>query len=360
MKSVVASVLALVLLFSASALAAQDLTGRPVADGVVAAAAFADVTAPYGGTLASFVWESGDAVAAGDLLASYVQPAVYAPEAGTVRGVFVAEGDDAAAAVARYGQIMGIEPDIGYRVSATTSGAYNEDANKVLHLGELLYFRTGTGGNASEGMGRVVAVSGQSYQVDVLTGQFDLDASVTLYRRDNYEAKSAVGKGTVARRPAVLITATGRVGALAVSEGAHVAAGDLLLTLAGADAAPDAYAPQVLSPAAGVVERVYVTPGQQVYKGAALFRLSLDGAMEVRAEVDETDMGALKVGDLVPITLDTDKQNVLIGTVTQISGLGVSKQNAAYFAVRATIPQGSGRLGASASMYLPVKDSTAQ
>ncbi len=358
-KKIVAPLLALCLLLSGSALAAQDLTGRPVADGVVAAAAFTDVTAPYSGTLASFDWENGDAVAAGDVLASYVQPAVYAPEAGTVRGVFVAAGDDATAAMARYGAVLSIEPDVVSRVEATTSGAYNEDANKILHLGETLYFKTG-GGNASEGTGHVVAVSGQSYQVDVLTGQFDLDASVTLYRRDNYEAKSAVGKGTVVRRPALLIAATGRVGTLAVAEGAHVAAGDTLLTLAGADASPTAYAPDVQSPAAGVVERVYVAPGQQVYKGAPLFRLSLDGAMEVRADVDETDLGDLKVGDLVPITLDTDKENVLIGTVTTISALGVSKQNAAYFTVHATLPQNSGRLGASASMYLPEKTGAAQ
>ena len=45
--------------------------------------------------------------------------------------------------------------------------------------------------------------------------------------------------------------------------------------------------------------------------------------------------------------------NVLIATVTRISALGVSRQNAAYFTVRASIPAGSGPLGASASMYLP-------
>ena len=359
MKKVFASLLALSLLLGGSAMAAQDLTGRPVADGVVAAAAFADVTAPYSGTLTSFDWENGDTVAAGDVLVSYVQPAVYAPEAGTVRGVFVAEGDDSAAAMARYGAVLSIEPDVINRVDATTSGAYNEDENRILHLGELLYFKTGSG-DVTEGTGRVVAVNGESYQVDVLTGQFDLDASVTLYRRDNYEAKSAVGKGTVIRRTALPISAVGRVSTLAVAEGAHVAAGDALLTLAGADATPTDFAPDVQSPAAGVVERVYVAPGQQVYKGAPLFRLCLEGDMEVRVEVDETDLGALKVGDLVPITLDTDKENVLIGTVTKISSLGVTKQNAAYFTVCATIPQGSGRLGTSASMYLPVKQSAAQ
>ena len=49
-----ASILLAVSLFAASpALAATELVGRPVADGVVAATRFVDVTAPYSGTLAS-------------------------------------------------------------------------------------------------------------------------------------------------------------------------------------------------------------------------------------------------------------------------------------------------------------------
>ena len=71
--------------------------------------------------------------------------------------------------------------------------------------------------------------------------------------------------------------------------------------------------------------------------------------------MDEVDLGTLQVGDLVPITLDMEEENVMMGTVTQISALGVKRQNAAYFAVHASIPTGGALLGASASMYLPAK-----
>ena len=40
------------------------------------------------------------------------------------------------------------------------------------------------------------------------------------------------------------------------------------------------------------------------------------------------------------------------GTVTEISALGVTRQNAAYYTVHVSIPASSGRLGASASVYL--------
>ena len=51
MKKFIAPLLILCLLLASPALAEQDLTGRPVADGTVAAASFVDVTAPYSGTL---------------------------------------------------------------------------------------------------------------------------------------------------------------------------------------------------------------------------------------------------------------------------------------------------------------------
>lgn len=354
MKKLACLTLALCLLAAVPALAETDLTGRPVADGAVAAAAFTDVTAPYSGTLQSFDLEAGDAVAAGDTLFSYVTQTLYAPEAGTVKALFAAPGDDAAAVTARYGALLGMEPDAGYLVAATTDGAYKENENQMLHLGELLYMKT-SGSNPTEGTGRVVAVNGDTYTVELLTGDYDLKADVTLYRRDSYVSSSCVGKGKVSRREALLIQGLGRVAQVLVAEGAHVAAGAPLLTLVSADAAPDAYTPAIAAGAAGVVEAVFVSPGQQVYRGQALCRVGLTDALEVRADVDEADLDGLKVGDALPVTLDMYPGQVLMATVTQISALGETRQNAAYFTVHATISASSAPLGASASLYLPEK-----
>ena len=61
----------------------------------------------------------------------------------------------------------------------------------------------------------------------------------------------------------------------------------------------------------------------------------------------------LKVGDQIPVTLDTDENKILTGTVTEISGLGVTRQNAAYYTVHLTIDTDDLMLGQSASVYLP-------
>ncbi|NLI22109.1 MAG: HlyD family efflux transporter periplasmic adaptor subunit [Clostridiales bacterium] len=355
MKRIASILTLLTLLWSLPALAAeQDLTDRAVADGVVAAAQFADITAPFSGTLASFDLEPGDTVQAGDVLMRYVTTEVYATEPGVVKAVYAAAGQDAAAVTARYGGVVGVEPTAAYRVEATTSGADKDNENKILHLGEMLYFKT-SGNSPTKGTGRVVGVSGDAYTVEVITGEFDLKDSVTLYRKDNYASKSCVGKGKIVRRDALLVTATGRLTQVYVGEGDRVFTGDPLFSLVAADATPEACATDITAAAAGVVESVSVAPGQQVYRGQALCRVGLTGRLEVRADVDEVDLGHLAVGDQVPVTLDMRPDQVLMATVTRISQLGESRQNAAYFTVRADIPAGTAPLGASASLYLSKK-----
>ncbi len=158
------------------------------------------------------------------------------------------------------------------------------------------------------------------------------------------------------RRDPLLLAASGRVSEVLVKEGDAVKAGDLLMTFVSADASPDAVGGTVASPLAGVVEAVAVTPGQQVWKGELLCRIDRTDALEAVADVDEVDLGALKAGDRLPVTVDMDGDTVLTGTVTQISALGVTRQNAAYFAVHVSLPEGSAPLGASASVYLLKKE----
>jgi biotin carboxyl carrier protein len=354
MKKYLGCLLALCMLAAVPALAADDLSGRPIADGVVAAVNFTDVTAPYSGTLASFDLSSGDTVNAGDVLFHYVTNCVYATEDGVVKGVFVNPGDDAAAAMARYGAVIAIEPASEYQVEATTAGAASDNDNKLLHLGEMLYFKT-TGGTRQEGSGRVVWRSGKAYHVDLTTGDFDLNTDVNLYRDNDFSGDSCVGRGTVTRRDPLLVAGNGRVSAVYVQEGDTVKNGDPLAAFVSADAAPQAYGDTVESAVTGVVRAVAVTSGQQVWKGELLCRVDHTDELEVVADVDEVDLGTLKVGDSLPVTLDMDGTNVLTGVVTQISQLGDTRQNAAYFSVHATLPAGSGLLGASASMYLPEK-----
>ncbi|MGN0778399.1 MAG: HlyD family efflux transporter periplasmic adaptor subunit [Aristaeellaceae bacterium] len=352
MKKYLALLLLVTMLFSC-AQAAPALEDCSIANGNVTAASFVDVTAPFSGTLASFDLSAGDAVQAGETLFTMLTTTLYAPEAGTVQALFAGEGDDASAVMTRYGAVAVLEPAQSQRINASTTGAYNKEANRTLHVGEMLYFRSSKT-DQEEGWGRVIAVDGSNYVVDILSGSFDMKESLTLYRNDGYANKDSVGRGVVARRNPVMVQGQGRVASLLVKEGDTVKAGQPLMTVMSADADADAQ-PDVTVPCNGVVASVAVSAGQQVWKGQVLARIYLTDAIEVVTEVDEMDLRTLKVGDTLSITLDTDENTIITGLVTEISALGTVRQNAAYYTVHVSIPAGSAALGASASVYLPNK-----
>lgn len=353
MKKLLCAVLALLLIVpSACAVTEEDLLECTVANGAVSSVEFIDIVAPYSGTLASFDLEAGDAVTRGDELFSMLTSCITASEEAYVTCVFASAGDRAEDILARYGALVSMEPVQQRRIVASTSSAYNKDENHTLHVGEILYFRS-TGSDREEGEGRVISVSGENYVVDILSGDFELDETLTLYRDDDYESRDNVGKGSVIRRDPLSAVGSGVVATVEVEAGAKVQPGDTLVTLMGADADPSA-SPVVGAPADGVVATVAVSAGQQVWKGQLLARLYLTDAREIVAQVDEVYLGALKPGDTLPVTLDADEDTILECTVTEISSLGSTAQNAAYYTVRLALNNAENvRLGQSARVYLP-------
>ena len=143
---------------------AADLTHSPTATGVVRSAHTQDVLAPFSGTLSV---------------------------------LFAAAGDDAQSVSARYGCIAAIEPENPYLLNATTQGAYDDPDNKYIHIGEKLYFKA-TSTERVKGEGRVIALNGNAYQVEVTAGDLEIGESVTLYRDPLYDRESVVGRGTCA------------------------------------------------------------------------------------------------------------------------------------------------------------------
>lgn len=339
------------LMLPAVSMADTDLSGYAIANGVVSAVEDMDVTASYSGTLLPFSLEAGDVVKQGENLFSLMTTTLYATEDGTVEHVFAKAGDDAAALTARFGGLVAIEPIQTLQIAASINGGYNAAENKYLHVGETLYFRS-TQGDHEKGHGLVSMVSGDSYMVDILDGEFKMGEQLTLYRDDDYSQKECVGKGNVIRRNPLLCHGQGRVSDVLVSAGDAVSAGTPLVTLMGPDADYGA-SPVLTAPADAVAAAVMVGAGQQVWKGQVLAKLYLTGALEIVAEVDEVDLQGLRVGDSVYVTLDTEPDRVINGAVTRISGMGVTRQNAAYYTVHVSIHDSNALLGGSASVYLP-------
>ena len=343
--------LTLLCLLPAAALGDGEMSRYAITDGTVQAVEYVSLTAPYTGTLSAFDLDPGDRVAKGDVLLRLLTTDVTAPEAGTVSAVFVSAGSLAENAMRHYGAVIGLEPANKLQLKATTMGAYNDEENKRIRLGETLYFHT-TGIKGVEGQGRVVSVSGNAYLVEITKGTYNLNTSLILYRSDSYDNKTNVGRGQVILRDPIPVAAVGRVARVNVKAGAAVKEGQVLLQMMAADADAGAR-PEVAAPADGIVAAVSVIPGQMVWKGQELCRLWLTDRLEIVADVDEMYVRNVQVGDRVPCTLDVNPSQVLEGEITEISSLGVPKQNTTTFTVHIAIQAENVRLGSGASVYMP-------
>ena len=156
---------------------------------------YVDVHAPMSGTLTAFDLTAGDAVEAGQTLMGFVTTGIYATEDATVKAVYASEGDDATAAMNRWGAVLGLEPDIDQQVQATTTGAYNSEDTRTLASLARRCISSLPSPATPRVPGRVVAVSDSGETCcDILTGDFDQKEAVTLYRNDSYDAKKCVGK----------------------------------------------------------------------------------------------------------------------------------------------------------------------
>ena len=331
--------------------AETDLSGYTIASGNVAAVTFEDLTAPWSGTLLPFDWAAGDPAGENETMFVMRTETLFAPEKGTVEEVFAADGDDAAAVLQRYGALISMQGENADRIQATTAGTFLKKENKVLRVGETLYFKSDKSGH-EEGSGRVIAVSGTGYTVEIQKGVFEMGETLNLFRKDDYSSDSKVGSGNVFRRDPVGLAGQGRIGSVLVRPGDAVSAGQPVMTFLGPDADPGA-APEIRTRRAGVVAQVAAAPGQQVWKGALLARIWHTDQLEVVAEVDEMDLEAVSVGTECPVILDMYPDRQLTGKVTEISGLGVTRQNAAYYQVHFALQETGLPLGASASVYLP-------
>ena len=338
MRKLTAFVLAVMLLVPLGALGeeAPAVTANVTANAVAESENVYRVTAPYSGVLLPFDLESGDTVAAGDTLFSMDTLKVYAPEDGVLRAVFAETGDLCSDVTTLYGMIACIERTLPQTVEASTSGAYNDDDNKLIHVGETVYFYQ-SNDKDNEGEGRVTAVDDSKYTVEVTAGDFDNGDTIKIFRDEKMGTKTCIGSGTIRRAADVAVNGSGRVLSCAVKEGQTVRKGQLLFELAEQDAQADVKSAEVTASHAGVVELVGASSGQQVYKGQLLANIHDLSSMNVVAEVDEIDLERVHVGDTLIVVFDCHPEEQVSGTVRSISQMGNAKQNATYYDVTISV-----------------------
>ena len=309
----VALVLCLVLgVASASALTAS---------GTVMPGKTVTVAAPIGGTVDTVNVEKGMTVAAGEVLATMKTNKVYAPQDGTVTGVFAVPGDDAADVTTAYGAVMYLEGTVKYTVSGSTSKAYSDVDTTFVHAGEKVYLVCRSN-NARKGTGVITAIDGSSYTVQVTEGDFIVGDSVYIFRDEAHSSEQKLGQGSLSRVSPTAVTAEGAVVRVAVKDGDTVKKGDLLLeTMEGTWPGYTVTGTDITAEEAGVVAEVAAAAGSALSQGASAVTLYPLSGMRVETVIAADDLKGMKAGDTVALELTTDESRKYTGTVNRISAL---------------------------------------
>ena len=302
-------------------------------DGKVNAKHTTEVYAPIGGTVDRVVGEVGQQVTADDILVSLRTDKVHADENGTVTGIFGEPGDAAETVAARYGAVLYIERDSAFVIDATTDNAYNSVSAKFVHVGETVYARCKSN-SSREGVGRIKAIDGTGFTVEIDEGSFIPGDTVELYRDKSHSAGKHIGSGTAGRQNPVAVTGSGSIVRIAVKDGDIVKKGDLLMeTLTGAFDGYRMTGTDITAGQEGVIAALNASQGSPIAKDSVVAVLYRREDMRVSAELPEDSLNQLHEGDSVHIELSADERREYTGTVTMISGVASEGTNEVTYRV---------------------------
>lgn len=320
--------------------------------GTVAAGGTVEVYAPIGGTVDRVYAEAGQKVAADDVIASLKTTKVYAEEAGTVTGVFGRPGDAADSVSQRYGGVVYIEGESIFSVSASTENAYNSTETKLVHVGESV-FLSAYSDSRRTGSGVITAIQGTDYTVRVLSGDFVVGESVNIFRGDSAVSVKRIGRGTLGRVSPTAVTGSGSIVSFAVSAGDRVERGDVLFeTLDGSFDGLYMSGSEIFAGVNGTISQVNVQQGNQAQKNSIVAVIYPENAMRVEAQVEESDLAYIAVGDPVSIELlwNQDEGVTYSGVISMISAIAANSQDGTvtYTVYIDFTPDGDTRYGMSA------------
>lgn len=322
-------------------------------DGEIVCVSPVSVRAPFGGQIEDFTLRTGMRLDAGETVLSIATQAVYAPVDGIVTGVAAQPGESVESVLSRYGALCYIEDENIYAVTASTANAYNDEENKIVYAGETVYLKN-PNVSGREGEGVITSVSGNVFTIQITDKDtLRLANTVDVYREDDHDEKSRIGRGRVERAAATAVSGTGSVLAVHVQEGQQVKRGDLLFeTVTGT---LDAFAPvdaAVCAPEAGSLKQVNVSAGSRVQKDDVLFILHPDTALEAMVYADEEDVALLEEGMDVRITFDALEGVSARGEIVSIAGVPDAQGYAVYASF--VLPEGV-REGMSVQLEMEAK-----
>lgn len=321
-------------------------------DGTVVSNESVSVTAPFGGTVASFHLREGDEINTGDVIAQVATTKVYASTDGVVSGIFGQPGDAVDDVVSRVGAVLYIEPSNKYTITADIQKAYSSSDTKYVNIGETVYIKSYYSSNGNTAVGIITATDDTSYTVETTSGELLMEESVYIFRDSDYSSTSRIGKGTVSRTAEVAVSGSGSILYMHVADGDTVTRGQLLFeTVTGTLDGLYATSNEIISDVDGIIASVSISAGSTITKGDTLLTVYPQDEMQVVIDIDEYDLVDIHEGDqvLMEFNYDDSDDSMCYGTVSMISHVSTSSSSSdvAYEAYIDFTPNNNIRLGMS-------------
>ncbi len=350
-------------------IARGDVEATITGNGRLESADTLDVFLPEGVKIEEVLVEAGDGVKQGDALATLEQDSlqelaaqlsgelsaldaglrtrrlestIESPVRGRIKYLPAGEGDDVIEVVCQYGALAVLSTDGLMQVALETGSPL------ALHTEVSVKWSGG------EETGTVAARTQDGYVVTLDDGNAPYRGRADVYLDDVY-----IGSGTMEiHAPLAVLGAGGTIGTVHYEEGDEVYAGTTLFTLDN-EPAVDAYcqtmaergetaerlrdvlqyqsAPYVYAETDGVVADVFVADGDRVPQDSAgesvAFTLHTGGAVKMRIDVDELDIGKVCVGQSAAVTLDAYADDIFSARVSRVSRLGEASGSITTYAV---------------------------
>ena len=243
--------------------------------GSVSASATTELTCPADGTLSEFALEVGQTVSAGETVGAIRATKVFSPIDGTVAAIHLEPGDTAS------GTVLEISPLSRYTLTCTSDSYAKTPSNALIHSGETLYVRC-TADGTHRAVARVTTIDGTNYQAEVTGGELYVGETVFLYRQDDFDVDSLVGKGTVTSHDTLAVSGEGVILELRAGVGDFVERGQWLFSTASAEKTA------LTVPADGVVTAVSAKVGASVREDA--YAATIATAVCLRVDVSADDV----------------------------------------------------------------------
>lgn len=202
-------------------------------------------------------------------------------------------------------------------------------------MGTPVYLRSANEKHFADG--RITAVNGSQFTVQVLGGDLVYTEDVKIYREPDYNNKTLLARAELSIVQPYAISASGTLTDLAVRPGDEVHPGDYLFSYV-----PDVLGPAlrgeanptaVTAPQALIVTEVSVLPGASVQKDQALLSAIPAGTYRLKAQATEADVDRIAAGDEMTVSFDELDLPPVTATVTAVDPLGDGGEETSRFAV---------------------------